>query len=180
MRPGTSLAGRRYIVSVRGKVGRGVLTAPRLGGLRTACLPQCLWAASNSKRSGAHWDHEPPVGRDSVEPIFDPATAGEANAVSILPGPGSEDARCARTACGGSIDSTESRPTFRFMGSVEPRCQRAADVPSANRLQKCRQDAGSTIRFTGSVRSDFTDTATPFSKTTRHSPSSPCTCPCCN
>jgi hypothetical protein len=61
----------------------------------------------------AHWDHEPQVGRDSVEPNFE---RSEANAVSILSGSGSKVARCARTVCNGRISSTESRPTVRFMG----------------------------------------------------------------
>jgi hypothetical protein len=53
----------------------------------------------------AHRVHEPPVGRDSVEPTFE---RSEANAVSVLRKPCSRDARYARTAAGGGkIGSTE-------------------------------------------------------------------------
>jgi len=77
----------------------------------------------------AHRDPELPVGRDSVEPLFDLPTAGEANAVSILPGPERKDARCARTVCDGRIDSTESCPTFRFM-------ERKCASPATKRILK--------------------------------------------
>ena len=48
------------------------------------------------------------VGRHSVEPTFE---RSEANVVSILPLQQHQDARCARTAFGGRIGSTECRPT---------------------------------------------------------------------
>jgi len=51
----------------------------------------------------------------SVEPTFE---WSEANAVGILRGRGREDACGARTAFGGRIGSTESRPTFRFMARL--------------------------------------------------------------
>ena len=37
--------------------------------------------------------------------------------------------------------------SFDVSWGHEPGCQRAADVPSADRFQNCRQDAGSTLRF---------------------------------
>jgi uncharacterized ferritin-like protein (DUF455 family) len=59
----------------------------------------------------AHGGHDLSVGRDSVEPTFE---RSEANAVSVLRKPGNRDARRARTASGGKVGSTESRPTLRF------------------------------------------------------------------
>jgi len=68
----------------------------------------------------------PQVVRDSVKPTFYPATAGEANGVSILLGREREEARCARTAGGGRIGPTESRPTFRSMERLGERCRSTA------------------------------------------------------
>jgi hypothetical protein len=69
---------------------------------------------------------ELPVGRDSVEPIFE---RSEANAVSILLGLGREDARCARTVCDVRVDSDWSlAPSFgswvrKHEGGLIPRRQ---------------------------------------------------------
>src|SRR6266511_2663917 len=67
-----------------------------------------------------HRDPEPlrSVGRDSVEPTFE---RSEVNAVSIFGKPEHRDARGARTASGGKVGSTESRPTGRFLGRAAGR-----------------------------------------------------------
>ena len=64
----------------------------------SASTGERFWRAKNRAACRAT------VGQDSVAPTFE---RSEANGVSILP----RDARGARTTCGGSIGSTESRPT---------------------------------------------------------------------
>ena len=48
---------------------------------------------------------------------------------------------------------SEHLQSFDVSWGHEPGCQRAADDPSADRFQNCRQDAGSTLRFMESITS---------------------------
>jgi hypothetical protein len=84
------------------------------------------------------------------------------------PNTGHRDARCTRTASGGKVGSTESRPTRRFMGSRhdsriahrdhELQRERRAGVSPAQRRRRAsawplrgqdRRDARPTLRFMG-------------------------------
>jgi len=82
---------------------------------------------------GAHWRHEP-VGR-----AYSRAGKG-------CPRHGRIEARPAIVNGRRFMESEHLRKLDVGWGH-EPGRQRAADVPSADRFQNCRQDAGSTLRF---------------------------------
>jgi Na+(H+)/acetate symporter ActP len=108
------VAAKRTTMWVMILIGVFYLFPPVFGVMGRNLLPE-LYAGTGAKGTDKVVLELPrilnPVGRDSVEPTSDPATAGEASVASVSQPATNNDARSARADVVGKQGSTESRPT---------------------------------------------------------------------